>query len=122
MKAGYPIRAPAVGSHSPEELVDSRNPGWDEVGDDERGREEEQAEDEVPDEAVALAASDRAGQNAMTIQMIANKIHHKTDTTVSPPRSVRNARVLPDSSTGTGCSLDSDHRCTSRFPGKEVGR
>jgi hypothetical protein len=32
-----------------------------EVGDDERGREEEQAEDEVPDEAVALPASDTGG-------------------------------------------------------------
>jgi hypothetical protein len=33
----------------------------DEVSDDERGWEEEQAEDEVPDEAVALSASDAGG-------------------------------------------------------------
>jgi hypothetical protein len=33
----------------------------DKVGDDDRGREEEQAEDEVPDEAVALPASDPGG-------------------------------------------------------------
>src|ERR1700747_865991 len=46
-------------------LADScRNLAWDfgaildEVGDDDRGWEEEQAEDEVPDEAVALPAGD----------------------------------------------------------------
>src|SRR5215831_19133076 len=33
----------------------------DEVGDDDRGREEEQAEDEIPDEAVALPAGDTGG-------------------------------------------------------------
>src|SRR6266513_4863456 len=49
-------------------LADSRpSPAWDfgavldEIGDDDRRREEEQAEDEVPDEAVALPASDTGG-------------------------------------------------------------
>jgi hypothetical protein len=78
-----PGRAPAVvsGPGLVHELEDSHSPGWDEVGDDERGREEEQAEDEVPDEAVALAAS----QNAITIQTKAHKIHHKIGMTY-PPR------------------------------------
>src|SRR6266480_1525052 len=72
-------------------LEDSRSPGWDEVGDDERGREEEQAEDEVPDEAVALAASDPGGPE---------RDHDPDESTQDPPqdrhdisssRSVRNA-------------------------------
>jgi hypothetical protein len=74
----------------------------DQIGGDDRGREEEQAEDEVPDEAVALAASDRAGQNAIAIQTI-TAIAIKIPTTGPwwPPLSVRRERpyVLPDSST-----------------------
>ena len=62
-----------------------------EVGDDDRGREEEQAEDEVPDEAVALSASDSGGPNAIAIQMAANKIHQMTDMVVSPFAFVQNA-------------------------------
>jgi hypothetical protein len=43
------------------ELPDGHNPRWHKVRDDERGREEEQAEDEVPDEAVTLSASNTCG-------------------------------------------------------------
>ena len=43
------------------ELPDGHNPRWHEVRDDERGREKEQAEDEVPDEAVTLSASNTCG-------------------------------------------------------------
>ena len=43
------------------ELPDGRSPRWHKVRDDERGREEEQAEDEIPDEAVPLSASNTCG-------------------------------------------------------------
>jgi hypothetical protein len=49
----------------------------------------------------------RAGQNAITIQTIATKIHQRTFM-VASPFSVRMERsyLLPDGSIGTGCSLE----------------
>ena len=42
-------------------VTDCYNPRWHEIRDDERGREEEQAEDEVPDETMTLSASNTCG-------------------------------------------------------------
>ena len=91
-------RRSGVGGHFARPLPRMQNtsppfPGWDlgavldEVGDDDRRREEEQAEDEVPDEAVALPASDPGGPERDRNPDDSKQNPPETDMAASSPRS-----------------------------------
>jgi hypothetical protein len=69
-----------------------------------------------------LRPATRAGQNAIAIQMIAIRIHHKINMSCPPAFRAERCYVLLNCSSGTGCSPGSDHRCTPRFPGEAVDR
>jgi hypothetical protein len=58
----------------------------DEVGDDDRGRKKNRLKMKYPMRLWPFRSATRAGQNAIAIQMVAVKIHRKTDMTY-PPRS-----------------------------------
>ena len=93
-RAGPRARAPSPPSAPHGALAGRESPGGegscsvrahsailDHVRHDQRGRKEDQAEDEEPEEAMALASATRAGQNAIAIQMTSQIIHHRM-----PPR------------------------------------
>ena len=67
------------------------------MGDDDR--EQEQAAEEVPDEAAALRSATRAGLNASAIPLESNKIHQMSDMTPYPLRVRKeHSYLLPDGS------------------------
>src|SRR5262245_13353429 len=60
----------------------------------------------------------RAGQNAIAIQMTANKIHQRTDMAGSFPRSCERSYRLPD---GSACNDVAGPGCCAHHPGITLG-